>query len=72
MKAVSLSELFQDSKDSLLNAFIFVIISLTMLLLATARSVFLAEQDKLQLIISSQHTSACNGTQNIRTGTLEE
>lgn len=40
--------------------------------LARATLVLLAEEDKLQLVVQSQHTSASNTTQDVGTSTLEE
>ena len=46
---------------------------IVVIILATStRSVFLSEQDKLQLVITSKHTSTCNSTQYVCTSTFEE
>nr|GMC84503.1 BTB/POZ domain-containing protein POB1-like isoform X2 [Ipomoea batatas]GMC90690.1 BTB/POZ domain-containing protein POB1-like isoform X2 [Ipomoea batatas] len=40
--------------------------------LGTARSILLAENNHLKLIIAGEHTGAGNGTEDIGTGTLEQ
>lgn len=40
--------------------------------LATTRAILLAQHNELELVIASEYTSACNGTEDVGTCTLEE